>query len=112
MCIGNEDRSPFTIHHCDTTPRPACFAEVVSIFTLHTIKGTKQGRSSEVYHRSDCPQSSLIYLLPNFQCGRQSEKGMNQLLINGERSHGLWSFPDNDSEEMTATHKSPNTAAT
>jgi len=30
MRVSNEDCPPFTIHGCDTDPRPACFAEIVS----------------------------------------------------------------------------------
>src|SRR5207249_8860767 len=29
MSVSNENRSPFTIHGCDTAPRPACFTEIV-----------------------------------------------------------------------------------
>jgi hypothetical protein len=30
MCISNENRSPFTIHDCDTAPTETGFAEIVS----------------------------------------------------------------------------------
>jgi len=30
MRVSNEDCPAFTIHGCDTDPRPACFAEIVS----------------------------------------------------------------------------------
>jgi len=52
-----------------------------SAFLVSTRQqGTKQRRSSQAYIEAIARQFSLIYLLPNFQCGRQSEKGMKRLI--------------------------------
>jgi hypothetical protein len=67
----------------------SCFA-VVSISQTTTKNQTAtQFRSS---YKSDCAQFSLIYLLPNFQSGRQSEKGMKRLITAAGLAIGLVSL--------------------
>ena len=38
VCVSNKDRSPFTIHSCDTAPTPTGFADVVGdeLLVIHT----------------------------------------------------------------------------